>query len=190
MKLTPRIEKAIQKAAILHDGQYRKGEGEPPYIIHPFSVVLLLANYTDDENTIVAGLLHDTIEDTDYTKEDMEQDFGKEVTEIVLGVTETKKEDGKALPWKVRKEEYIQKLKAAPEASLMVSAADKIHNLTSMTNECGKRGTDIWKIFKPGPDEQLWFYGEVLGVIKERLSNDIVSVFEKVYSEAKEVFKN
>ena len=76
MQLTSNIEKAMRKAAILHDGQRRKGEGKPPYIIHPFAVAVMLSEHTDDENTIIAGLLHDTIEDTGYSPEEMEKDFG------------------------------------------------------------------------------------------------------------------
>jgi len=188
MQLTENIEKAIQKSAILHDGQRRKGGKQPPYIIHPFAVAVIVSQYTDDENTIIAGLLHDTIEDTGYMKEEMEHDFGKTVTEIVQGVTEEKERNGEKLPWKTRKISYIETLKKAPEASLMVSAADKIHNLSSMIRDCGELENDMWKIFTPGKNEQLWFYSEVLEVLKKRLNNDVVSEFEAVFQKAKKIF--
>ena len=81
MKFTPIITKAINTAATLHDGQERKGDGLP-YIVHPFSVALILMEYSQDEDVIVAGLLHDTIEDTGYTREQMEEDFGERVWQV------------------------------------------------------------------------------------------------------------
>jgi len=172
----------------LHDGQRRKGKSAPPYIVHPFAVVVILSHYTDDENTIIAGLLHDTIEDTGYTREEMEQDFDKEVTEIVLGVTEEKERDGKKLEWKVRKREYIETLRSASYQSLMVSAADKIHNLQSTLNEVAQYGTPV-ATKASNSDEYLWFYKEVLGVLKERLDSDIVKEFEAVYNKALNIFE-
>ncbi|MEK7182016.1 MAG: HD domain-containing protein, partial [Patescibacteria group bacterium] len=62
MFLTPQIDKAIQRATVLHHGQERKGTGAP-YIVHPYAVAFLLAHYTDDEDVIIAGLLHDVLED-------------------------------------------------------------------------------------------------------------------------------
>ena len=85
---TYKIEQAIKAAAILHDGQLRKGNVPLPYITHLYAVAMILESYTEDEDTIVAGLLHDTLEDTDYTPEELEADFGKEVCEAVLAVTE------------------------------------------------------------------------------------------------------
>lgn len=188
MIFTSKIEQAIHKSAILHDGQYRKGEDKPPFIIHPFSVALFLSQHTENENIIIAGLLHDTIEDTDYTAEEMEQDFSAEIKNIVLGVTEMKVNNGQKLEWKERKQEYINKLKKAPIESLMVSAADKQHNLSSMIREMEQKGSLMWEVFVPGPEAQLWFYGEVLDVLKERLDNNIVKELEMVYKKAQKVF--
>jgi (p)ppGpp synthase/HD superfamily hydrolase len=82
MKFTPTIYKAINLAAALHEGQESKGDGLP-YIVHPFSVAMILMEYSQDEDIIVAGLLHDTIEDTGYTKEQMKEEFGERVTSLV-----------------------------------------------------------------------------------------------------------
>lgn len=188
MIFTSKIEQAIHKSAILHDGQYRKGEDKSPYITHPFSVALFLSQHTENENIIIAGLLHDTIEDTGYTAKEMEQDFNAEIKNIVLGVTEMKIKNGQKLKWKERKQEYINKLKKAQIESLMVSAADKCHNLLSMIREMEQKGALMWEVFIPGPEAQLWFYGEVLKVLQERLDDDIVKELEIIYKKAQKVF--
>ena len=76
---TYKIEQAIKAAALLHQDQLRKGVVPLPYISHLMAVMLILRDYTDDEDTLVAALLHDTLEDTDYTPEELETDFGKTV---------------------------------------------------------------------------------------------------------------
>ena len=190
MVLTPTIERAIQKASLLHRNQERRGAPNFPYITHLFSVAAILSNYTRDEEVIVAGLLHDTLEDTAYTKKDLEADFGKSVAEIVSEVSETKEENGQKVAWKVRKQRYIDTLKEARREALLVSAADKIHNLRSAIEDFKKHGPAIWKHFSSGPKDLLWFNREVLEVLKTRLNNGIVAEFETVYDEAALLFSD
>lgn len=175
-------------ASILHREQERRGAPNFPYITHLFSVAAILSNYTRDEDTIVAGLLHDTLEDTVYTAERLEEDFGKEVREIVEGVTEVKEENGLKLPWKERKERYIEGLKIARRESLLVSAADKLHNLRSNVDDFKKHGPAIWKNFSSGPEELLWYNQSVLAVLKNRLNNAIVAELEAQIEEAESLF--
>ena len=85
---TGRIEQAIALALRAHEGQVRKGDGQLPYVVHPVTVALILSRYTGDEDTIIAGLLHDTLEDTLVTKEEVERGFGERVRDMVLDVTE------------------------------------------------------------------------------------------------------
>src|SRR3990167_6351226 len=87
MTFTPKIHKTIGKAALLHKDQKRK-HGNLPYITHSYSVAFILSRYTKDEDIICAGLLHDTIEDCDYSAEQLKADFGDRIASIVLGVTE------------------------------------------------------------------------------------------------------
>ncbi len=188
MKITPNIERAIRKASVVHDGQRRRGGDNPPYVSHLFSVAAIVSSYTDDEDTIVAALLHDALEDTQYGAEEIARDFGPTVLHMVEGVTEEKTRNGVLLPWRERKEGYLKKLRSAPGGSLYISAADKIHNLSSLTQEYAIAGTALWAIFPGGPAEHLWFFGEVLGVLKERLSGGIVDEFEAVYTKAAKVF--
>jgi GTP diphosphokinase / guanosine-3',5'-bis(diphosphate) 3'-diphosphatase len=115
MMYSYRIEQAIRAAAVLHDGQVRKGAEPYPYITHLVAVSYLLADYAKDEDTIIAGLLHDTLEDTDYTPEELEADFGKKVREIVEGVTDVLHVERSNYTWQERQEKYFKALDLAPE---------------------------------------------------------------------------
>lgn len=188
MKITPRIERAIQKAATIHDGQKRRGGDNPPYVSHLFSVAAIVSSYTNDEDTVVASLLHDALEDTQYGAQEIARDFGPTVLRIVEGVTEERSRNGVRLSWRERKEGYLERLRNAPEESLYVSAADKIHNLSSLIHEYKVAGPALWNVFPEGSTEHLWFFGEVLGVLKGRLPSGIVDAFQAVYTEATKVF--
>ena len=188
MKITTKIERAIEKAATIHDGQRRRGGDNPPYVSHLFSVAAIVSSYTDDEDTIIAALLHDALEDTRYRAEEITRDFGPAVLRIVEGVTEERIRNGTAISWRERKGRYIEGLRDAPEGSLYVSAADKIHNLSSLIGEYRVVGPALWNVFPEGPAEHLWFFGEVLGILKGRLSGEIVDAFQAVYTEATKVF--
>lgn len=196
MKLTPKIQKAVQVATIAHLGMVRKGDGLP-YIIHPFSVAWILVGFTDDEDVIIAGLLHDILEDVPkekYSADDIERDFGKKVLEIVRGVSEdkdstiTREEEKRS--WKERKEKYIENLKSDSPEALMVSAADKIHNLRSMMAAYSVQGEKLWERFNASKDEILWYQEEIFKVMKDRLRSGIVSELEKTIREAEGLFRN
>jgi len=191
MILTPKLQKAIIGASVLHADQKRKGDGLP-YIIHPFSVACILSNYTDDEDVIVAGLLHDTLEDVpEYTKDDLIKDFGERICKIVQEVSEDKdpndSEEKEKSSWQERKEKYIANLKNDSQEALLVSCADKIHNLRSMMDTYKTQGEEVWKNFNAPKDKILWYYREVLGVMKDKLDNEIVKELEKVFAEAKPI---
>lgn len=184
MKYTEKIHTAIILASILHDAQRRKGD-DSPYINHPYGVGFLLGQYTDDEDIVVAGLLHDVLEDVaGYSLEDMERDFGARVANIVLDVTE--KKDPRASKkikkdtWQERKDGYISHLSVACEEALFVSCADKIHNIYTLTDAYRKQGDTIWKKFR-SQEESLWFYGAVLEALKKRLHHPLIQEYERAY---------
>ena len=189
MQLTPTIELAIKKASILHDGQKRKGEKSFPYLTHLFSVATLLSEYTRDETVIIAGLLHDTIEDTGYSYDELENEFGKEIRDMVFYVTEVKERNGEKIPWKERKLGYLALLEVAPREALFVCTADKIHNLQSTIDDFKKFGPSIWKNFTTSVESNIWFYDSVLEVLRRRLNSGIVDDYERVLYEAKKLFK-
>lgn len=174
-KFSPKIYKAINKATELHYGQMRKGN-KIPYVVHPFSVGLILMEYTNDEDVIIAGILHDTIEDTGYTKEQMEQDFGRRITGFVLDVTEPPK----PLPWQQRKDVYLKHLASANYEAKLICAADKLHNLQSLEEALQKFGPDAHKLFNAPKDKKLWFYEACLKILKDdgRMPKSLVKDIE------------
>lgn len=188
MNLTPRIEQAIRAACLLHDGQKRKAERDLPYVSHLFSVAALLSNHARDEEVVIGGLLHDSLEDTEYTREALASDFGERVASMVSEVTEIREIDGRLIPWKDRKRGYVAGLEEASAEALMIATADKIHNLSTTISDFETHGEVIWQNFKVPIEEQMWFYREVLDVLERRLESSIVSEYQEVVKRAKEVF--
>ncbi len=187
MLLTPKIEQAVIKASQLHQRQKRKGDPAIPYIIHPFCVAFILSHYTDDEDIIIAGLLHDVIEDTSYTYKELAKDFGIKIKNIVKEVSGSNMKGGKKATWQKRKEDYLKYLKDASFEAMMVSCADKMHNLMAVEPAYKKYGKELWDRFNAPVEKKFWFYGEVLKILKQRLNNQIVKELGKIYKEARKI---
>lgn len=180
MVFSPRIDQAIRLAAHLHRNQVRRDNNKTPYVSHLFAVALLISTVTDDEDTIIGGLMHDSLEDVPlYTIEMLEHDFGSEVATIVKHVTEpldANKSEMDQLPWMERKEEYLRSLKSGSAKSALVSAADKIHNTESFIADLKSDGDDFSKRFGSSLRNKLWFHEEVLKIAEEKLGADNVLV--------------
>src|SRR3989338_10357924 len=112
MKHTPKIKKAIQFAARRHHGKFRKETELLPYITHPFSVALLVAESGGGEDAVIAALLHDTIEDTETTAEEIALQFGESIAVLVGALSE---ELSKETSWRMRKEAYLRALGEASD---------------------------------------------------------------------------
>jgi (p)ppGpp synthase/HD superfamily hydrolase len=166
LRYTPRLEEAIRVAAIAHRKQMRKG-GKTPYIVHPFSVMTIASTVTDDEDTLIAALFHDIIEDVpeEYNETLMREHFGDKVVAIVRDVTH---DDG-IRDWRERSEAYLEHLRKACDEAVIVSGGDKIHNLMSTLDDYDTIGEDVWQIFTTkSAADQLWWYESVLAVLQDR----------------------
>lgn len=192
MKLTPNIQKAINLAANKHASQRRKVNGNP-YIIHPFSVAWILSNYTHNEDTIIAALLHDTLEDVkQFYYEDIKQEFGEEVAKLVKEVSKDNDpniESDKRTTWTNRKKGYLEHLRIASKKAMMICAADKIHNLQSTAEDFKKHGNKIWDSFDAPIERKIGFYKEIIKVLKERLNNPIVVELETTFKNTMDKIK-
>jgi len=189
MFLTERIEQAIVRATVLHQSQKRKVSGVP-YIVHPYSVAFLLAHYVDDEDVIIAGLLHDTLEDIpEYTEVMLREEFGERVCAIVQEVTEdytqAEKEDHtiRGHNWRTRKEKYLANLAHDSEEALLVATADKIHNMRNALDEYALHGDAVWEKFKRNRENLTWFYTEAGRVITNRLKHPLVDEMNRLILE-------
>ena len=125
------ILKAAHFAAEKHRDQRRKDENASPYINHPISVALAIAQIggVDDPEILAAALLHDTLEDTDTSPEELEAEFGKKVCKYVLEVT-----DEKTLPKDERKKRQIEHAKKISKGAALIKLGDKISNVTDVLN--------------------------------------------------------
>ena len=156
------IEEAIEVAAEAHHGQYRKGTNTP-YITHPYAVGLILMGAGCTEIVIIAGILHDTVEDTDLTLDSIRERFGDTVANIVDGCSEDK-----ALRWRARKTERIEALRTASPEVCTVTCADKLHNLRTIISEYDDIGDSVWDRFHGGVEDQAWYYRSILSAIADR----------------------
>jgi (p)ppGpp synthase/HD superfamily hydrolase len=160
---TDRVERAIAAAVEAHQGQTRKGDGQLPYVVHPVTVALILSRYSDDEDIIIAGLLHDVLEDTHLSEEAIDRQFGPKVLGMVKDVTEP---DLPGLSWETRKDRYLRQLDRAPRGSLLVACADKIANLISMIAAHSIHGNGLWERFNAPPAQKLAFYRQVFDLVR------------------------
>lgn len=146
-----KIEYAIYYATKAHKGQKRKME-DIDMIFHPFTVGMILQRNGQSEEVVAAGILHDVVEDTEKTFDDIEKDFGKVIRDYVYDASEP----DKTLPWKDRKLHTINHIKTAPLGSKLIVACDKISNLEDSLSNIKKYGTD--KVLSSNPQEQKWYY--------------------------------
>lgn len=181
-------EKAILYAADAHKGQYRKGT-KLPYIIHPVEVSMILFYEGADLNTIIAGALHDVVEDTDRTIKDIEKNFGTEVSELVEHESENKRShmDSKK-SWHIRKQEHIQALNDSPMAAKQIALADKLSNIRATARDYEENGNKIWDKFnQPDVHKQAWYYLSMLDALKElsdtKMWNELSILCQKVFSD-------
>src|SRR5439155_6449654 len=148
------LDFAIEVAAKAHAGQVRKGT-DIPYVAHPYAVGMMLARAGCSEEIVAAGILHDTVEDTDLTLAWIRDNFGERVALIVEGCTEP--HHGRE-PWEARKAHTLEYLRTAPWEVRLVACADKLHNLRSIAAEREVAGEGVWERFKCGRAEQAWYY--------------------------------
>jgi len=164
------INHALAFAAKHHDRQVRKGT-KLPYLTHPANVAIILSRYGRDNDTVVAGILHDVIEDCvrdGFTREMLEQrigdKFGAQVLETVLAVTYRRQDDdGVELSGEERRADYLERLSRANDNARWVCAADKIHNASSIISDLARTvdPDTVWARFGRGKVGTARWYRQV-----------------------------
>jgi (p)ppGpp synthase/HD superfamily hydrolase len=158
------ILQAAQFALQAHAGQVRKIGGQP-YFFHPLAVGRMLLEAGMEAEVVAAGILHDTVEDTRTSLDEIEARFGGRVASWVAAVTEP----DKSKPWQDRKQAYLDALASADIEVVMISLADKRDNLRSLSMAIESLGADVWdKFTKPKPD-QRWYYQKLLALYSDRV---------------------
>lgn len=163
-----RYNAALTLAACAHREQTRKGS-DVPYIVHPVHVSLILLRHGFAEDVVIAGLLHDVVEDSDVPLADIAAGFGPAVAEMVAALTERKKEGGLQRPWEIRKQEALEQIRNASLEAVAVKAADVLHSTHSMSRGLRRQGASLWSSFSRGPAKSLWYYQSVAALARERL---------------------
>ena len=167
----------------VHRGQRRKSDKDKPMVIHPINVANILREYNFDDNVIAAGYLHDTVEDTSTTLEDINKLFGEDIKSLVEGASEP----DKSLSWEERKKHTIETIKTLDMRHKAVIAADKISNLEDLKILFEIKGEYDFSAFKRGFDDQKWYYTEVYNSLT---LNDNHPMFDRLKELIDYVFYN
>lgn len=169
MQRFPRLHAALDYAAEAHQAQARKGT-TIPYLSHLLGVASLVMEHGGDEDQVIAGLLHDVLEDCGPEHQDRIHDqFGPKVLSIVQACTDgTPNSSGQKAPWRERKERYLEHLQEASPDALLVSACDKLHNARSIALDVAT-GEDVFARFTGAREGTLWYYWALTDVFRGRL---------------------
>ena len=165
------VSEAITFAVKAHDGMRRK-KSDVPYILHPLEAAVIVSSITEDQDIISAAVLHDVVEDTDITIKEIEEKFGKRVSDLVASETENKRDN---LPpsetWRIRKEETLAILENTNDMGiLIVWLGDKLANMRSIYRDWKVKGNLLWEQFnQKNASEHAWYYRSI-AKLTERLA--------------------
>jgi (p)ppGpp synthase/HD superfamily hydrolase len=194
LHLTSRFTSAIEYARHIHI-ERRKGT-DIPCMAHLLGVAALVmgeaghAPVPVTEDMVIAALLHDAAEDHGGTLRlnDIEHNFGAHVARMVDGLSDSLTEDpAKKQSWQERKQAYIDRLRGEPADIQLISAADKLYNARAILEDYREIGPLVWKRFKRGRQEQLWYFNELLQVFKASGTTRMVQELERVVGELSQV---
>ena len=197
LHLTDRFTRAVDYARTLHI-ERRKGT-DIPYMAHLLGVASLVmgesgrVDFPVTEDMVIAALLHDTVEDHGGATRlnDVALNFGSNVARMVEGLSDTLAEDStRKEKWEDRKRKYIDRLRDEPADVQLISAADKLYNAQSILTDYRRIGPEIWRRFRRGRNEQLWYFDELLKVFKKSGTNEIVDELDRVVTELKRFSAN
>lgn len=156
---TDLLDRAIVFAVKAHAGTERRGKGFP-YIVHPMEAVEIVATMTSDQELLAAAALHDTVEDTDVTVEQLRAEFGDRIANLVAAESDTfvagvsEKES-----WHARKQAAIDRLAKAPHDAKIVALGDKLSNMRAIARDYAVQGDAFWNLFHvTDRSEHEWHY--------------------------------
>ena len=162
---TSLFDKAAHFAIDAHSGTERRGKGFP-YILHPLEAASIVSTITSDQEMLAAAVLHDVVEDTDVSIEEIREAFGDRVALLVQHDTGTK---DKSLSWRQKKQIQLDKIASSDRDSKIVAMGDKLSNLRGITNDYKMIGDDLWSRFHApdGKKDIEWYYRSLADVLAE-----------------------
>ena len=176
------FDEALIFACRKHSGQRRK-MSDTPYFVHPMEVASIVATMSDNQELLAAALLHDTVEDTDTTLDEIKENFGKRVSLLVMTETEDKRPDRPAREtWRQRKEETLAILHHTKDIDVKkLWLGDKLSNLRSFYRGHRQQGEKFWDNFNQNdPAEQEWYYRTIAENLSELKEYDAYQEFVKL----------
>ena len=184
---TSLLDRAIVFAVKAHAGTERRGKGFP-YIVHPLEAMEIVSTITADQELLAAAVLHDTVEDTEVTEEQIRKEFGDRVASIVASESDTfedgvKEEDS----WHVRKQAAIERLASASMDAKIVALGDKLSNMRAIARDYSKVGDRLWDLFHvKDPKDHEWHYRGLADSLKELSGTgayeEFISLIDEVFS--------
>ena len=184
---TSLLDRAIVFAVKAHAGTERRGKGFP-YIVHPLEAMEIVSTITADQELLAAAVLHDTVEDTEVTEEQIRKEFGDRVASIVASESDTfeegvKEEDS----WHVRKQAAIERLASASMDAKIVALGGKLSNMRAIARDYSKVGDRLWDLFHvKDPKDHEWHYRGLADSLKELSGTgayeEFISLIDEVFS--------
>ena len=182
------LDRAIIFAVNAHHNTERRGKGFP-YIVHPMEAVEIVATITSDQELLAAAALHDTVEDTDVTVEDIRREFGDRIAELVHSESDQMVAgESEESSWPVRKRAAILRLKNASHDAKIVAMGDKLSNMRAIWRDYQTKGDDLWNIFHV-KDKAMheWHYRGLADSLSELSDTfayrEFVSLIDQVFAE-------
>ena len=182
------LDRAIMFAVRAHAGTERRGKGFP-YIVHPMEAMEIVTTITPDQELLAAAALHDTVEDTDMTIEDIRAEFGERIANLVAAESDVFIE-GKSEEetWHARKQAAMDRLAAAPHDAKIVAMGDKLSNMRAIARDYAMMGDKLWDIFHAkDPADHEWHYRGLANSLRELSDTFAFQEFENLINQ---VFKH
>lgn len=184
---TTLLDRAIAFAVRAHAGTERRGKGFP-YIVHPMEAVAIVATITSDQELLAAAALHDTVEDTDVTVEQLRAEFGERVASIVADESDRLfpgMDEGES--WHARKQIAISHLATASRDSKIVALGDKLSNMRAIARDYAVQGDGLWNLFHvTDRAEHEWHYRGLAASLAELSDtfayHEFVSLINQVFN--------
>ncbi|MBQ2209165.1 MAG: HD domain-containing protein [Prevotella sp.] len=188
---TTLLDNAIVFAVRAHAGTERRGKSFP-YIVHPMEAVEIVATMTRDQELLAAAVLHDTVEDTDVTLEQIRTEFGDRIASLVASESDimpegvSEEDDGEFLSssWRSRKQTAIDRLARASHDAKIVALGDKLSNMRAIARDYALQGDALWNLFHAkDPKDHEWHYRGLAYALSELRDTFAYKEFENLINQ-------
>ena len=165
---TELLDRAIIFAVKAHAGTERRGKGFP-YIVHPMEAMEIVATITPDQELLAAAALHDVVEDTEISADEIRREFGDRIAALVVAESDVFEEGvSEEDSWHARKQAAMDRLAAAPRDAKIVAMGDKLSNMRAIARDYAVKGDELWKIFHAkDPKDHEWHYRGLAASLEE-----------------------